>query len=299
MTTSRRGWPPAWPTPSRRSCPATPSSPPGLQGRPGRPRPQSSRACASCGSSWRQRRNARPGPGTQETGSRGPTPGRNLTDRTLQLARDRLEQAAALLGIDEHGVRSWRPAGPAGLDLDALRACTADLHAVLPAAASDTRLRHHLDQVLGICHAELYGHGAAEEADKCLSEAITHLNRALATADHERPTVEWADTLDVLAQCLREASQRGNDQAATVAERVVRAALRELADCVLIAEYHEQAVEVAAHANEIVARAIGWCLADGQYRAAVDIAETGRGLVLASVVLSGRVEEILRGAGHL
>ena len=46
-----------------------------------------------------------------------------------------------------------------------------------------------------------------------------------------------------------------------------------------------------------MARAIGWCLADGRYRTAVDLAETGRGLVLASVVLSGRGEEILRGAG--
>ena len=55
---------------------------------------------------------------------------------------------------------------------------------------------------------------------------------------------------------------------------------------------------MAAGANEIVARAIGWCLADGRPEAAVDIAEAGRGLVLASVVLSGRVEEVLRGAGQ-
>ena len=66
----------------------------------------------------------------------------------------------------------------------------------------------------------------------------------------------------------------------------------------MIAEGTDQALEVAAGANEIVARAIGWCLADNRHRAAVDIAEAGRGLVLASVVLSGRVEAILRGAGH-
>ena len=78
----------------------------------------------------------------------------------------------------------------------------------------------------------------------------------------------------------------------------MRAALRELAHCVMIAEDTGQALDVAAQANEIVARAIGWCLADGRHRAAVDIAETGRGLVLASVVLSGRVEEVLRGAGQ-
>jgi CHAT domain-containing protein len=216
----------------------------------------------------------------------------------LGLARGRLAQAAGLLGIDQHGVRSRRASSPAGPDLDALRACAADLHAALAAAAADTRLRHDLDRMLGICHAEFYGHGPAGEADQGLREAVIHLYRALATADHARPTVEWADTLDVLAQCLREASQREDDpQMAAAAERVARAALRELADCVLVADDTGQAVEVAAHASEIVARAIGWCLADGRYRTAVDLAETGRGLVLASGVLSGRGEEILRGAG--
>jgi hypothetical protein len=153
--------------------------------------------------------------------------------------------------------------------------------------------------MLCLCHAELYGHGPAGETDQCLREAVVHLNRALVTGDHELPTVEWADILDVLSQCLREASQRQDDpQMAAAAERVVRAALRELGDCVLVADDTSQAVDVAAMANEIVARAIGWCLADGRYRTAVDIAETGRGLVLASAVLSGRVEEILRGAGR-
>ena len=217
----------------------------------------------------------------------------------LRLARDRLEQVAGLLGIDKYGTRSRRPASPADLDLGALRECAADLHAALPAAAADTRLRHQLDRMLGICHAELCGHGPAVETDQSLREAVIHLNRALLTDDHELPKVEWADTLDVLAQCLREASQRHDDpQMATEAERVARAALREFADCVLVADDTSQAIDVAARANQIVARVIGWCLADGQYRTAVDIAETGRGLVLASVVLSGRVEEVLRGAGR-
>jgi len=231
-----------------------------------------------------------PGDGHQPEPAAGPTP---------RLARDRLERAAGLFGIDEHGVRSRRPSRPAGLDLDLLRACAADLHAALPAAAEDTRLRHQLDRMLGICHAELYGLGPAEETDEYLREAVVHLNRALMSAEHQLPTVEWADTLNVLSQCLREASQGHDDpQMAAAAERAARAALRELADCVLVADDTSRAVDVAARANEIVARAIGWCLADGRYRAAVDIAETGRGLVLASVVLSGRVEEVLRGAGR-
>lgn len=235
---------------------------------------------------------------------RGQQPGEGdqpgpAADQTPQLAGDRLAQAAGLLGIDRYGVRSRRPSSLAGPDLEALRACAADLHAALPPAMADTRLWHQLDRMLGICHAELYGHSPAEGTDQWVREAVVHLNRALATSAHEQPAVEWADTLDVLAQCLREASQRENDpQLAAAADRVVRAALRELADCVLVAQDTGAAVEIAAHANEIVARAIGWCLADSQYRNAVDIAETGRGLVLASVVLAGRAVEILEGAGQ-
>src|SRR5262249_3883109 len=55
---------------------------------------------------------------------------------------------------------------------------------------------------------------------------------------------------------------------------------------------------IAARANEIVARTVGWCLDDGRPRAAVEIVEAGRSLVLASVVLAGQVEEVLRGAGQ-
>jgi hypothetical protein len=113
------------------------------------------------------------------------------------------------------------------------------------------------------------------------------------------PSVEWADTLQYLGRCLREAP--GPWAAASgpaPAERTMRAALRELTRCVMTAETTEEALDVAAAANEIVARTIGWCLADERHRAAIDIAEAGRGLVLASVVLSGRVEEVLRGAGN-
>ncbi len=48
----------------------------------------------------------------------------------------------------------------------------------------------------------------------------------------------------------------------------------------------------------MVTRTIGWCLDDGRYEAAVKIAEAGRSLVLASVTLAGRVEELLRGSGQ-
>ena len=82
------------------------------------------------------------------------------------------------------------------------------------------------------------------------------------------------------------------------AERSVRASLRELARCVLVAGDLEEALHTAERANEIVTRAVGWCLEDDRPGAAVGIAEAGRSLVLASVVLSGQVEEVLRGAGE-
>ncbi len=81
------------------------------------------------------------------------------------------------------------------------------------------------------------------------------------------------------------------------AERATLAALRELARCVLITDTG-RAVAIAARANEVAARAVGWCLADGRERAAVGIAESGRALVLAAVTQAGRVEELLRGAGE-
>jgi hypothetical protein len=153
--------------------------------------------------------------------------------------------------------------------------------------------------MLGICHTELYWADPAEHTHGVLREAIAHLNTALMADEHATPTVEWAGLLDMLARCLREVPlQQGDADPPGTAERTVRAALRELARCVIIAEGTDQALEVAAGANEIVTRAIGWCLADGRAEAAVDIAEAGRGLVLASVVLSGRVEEVLRGAGQ-
>ena len=66
----------------------------------------------------------------------------------------------------------------------------------------------------------------------------------------------------------------------------------------LLAPDTESALTVAARANDIVARCIGWSLADGNQRAALELAEAGRGLVLASVVTAGQVEEVLRGAGE-
>jgi CHAT domain-containing protein len=214
-------------------------------------------------------------------------------------ARRGLDKAAAVLGASRPDV----PRPPLDADRrpepEQLRSVAAALHSALAGVAEDARLRRQVDLALGICHAELYWADPAARTQQTLREAVSHLNRALTADDHALPSAEWAGLLDVLARCLREVSLRYNDaQPPSTAERTVRAALRELARCVMIAEGTEQAQDVAAAANEIVARAVGWSLADNQPRAAVDIAEAGRGLVLASVVLSGRVEAVLRGAGN-
>jgi len=243
-----------------------------------------------------------PAPGSGPDGQLRPAPETELAtmQEAKRAAHRALDQAATGLGIGDSNTRPRRPLAATGRpDPGALRPMAADLHQALAGTADDTRLRQQVDRMLGICSAELYWAAPAEEDDQALREAVVHLNRALLAGEHALPTVEWADMLDVLARCLREAAQRYEDpQTPGTAERVARAALRELAYCVMVAEDADRAVSIAARANEIVARAVGWCLADSRPRAAVDIAETGRGLVLASVTLSGRVEEILRGGGQ-
>ena len=229
-------------------------------------------------------------------------PGEALTaGEACEIASRSVDRAVTALGLGGSGIPVRRPLAAAGQpDPGLLRSIAADLHQGLAGAVSDSRLRQQVNRLLGLCHAELYWADPAAGTDHTLREAIVHLNRALAGREHELPTVEWADTLDVLARCQREAAQRddGGAQPPVTAERTVRAALRELARFVMVAEDTGQALEVAARANEMVVQAIGWALADGRPRAAVDLAEAGRGLILASVTLSGRVEQFLRSAGR-
>ncbi|MCW2933755.1 MAG: hypothetical protein JWM19_4717 [Actinomycetia bacterium] len=138
----------------------------------------------------------------------------------------------------------------------------------------------------------------ARQGPDGLRSALARLNHALVTGDYTMPTTERAESLDILARCYREAGLRDGDAMLRhKAERAALAALRELARCVLITDTGP-AVAIAARANEVAARAVGWCLADGRERTAVAIAESGRALVLAAVTQAGRVEELLRGAGE-
>jgi hypothetical protein len=233
-----------------------------------------------------------------------------------RLAHRGLDRAGHALGTHRPAATARRPLARADRpDPEPLRAASADLRAALAGGLADNSLRLHVNATLGVCLAELYWLGVpgplgppaqdaqpSTEQDQALTStllgAIEHLDRSLAGSEHVVPTVERAELMDVLARCYRESAMRGlRDDARRDAERTARAALRELARCVLAADDTEQ-LAVAARANEIVARAVGWCLADVRPWAAVEVAEAGRSLVLASVVLAGRVEEVLRGAGE-
>ena len=230
-----------------------------------------------------------------------PAPSPAAAGEARLAAQREMERAAAALHPGGPAAASRRPFAPAApKDPQALRAIAASLHQALADVTDDTRLRQRIHRALGICHAELYWADPDERTEQTLQEAVSHLNLALNASVHATPGVEWAETLQYLARCEREVPGSRNDVGGPgTAERTMRAALRELARCVMTAETIDEALNVATAANEIVARTVSWCVADGRHRAAIDIAKAGRGLVLASVVLSGRVEEVLRSSGNL
>ena len=173
----------------------------------------------------------------------------------------------------------------------------ADLRRALARQLSDTRQRSRAHQALARSLAELYLTDPAT-GDEVLGDAIEHLIQTLATGDFALPTRERADLLDLLARCYQESGRRDNHAwARHRAERAARAALRELAGFVLVTQNQQDALAVTPQAGEIAIRATAWCLADGRHRAAADVAELGRSLLLAAAVTTGRTEELLRGAG--
>lgn len=210
---------------------------------------------------------------------------RGLTERGLGIARDAL--------------RSDPP------DSALLRTACTDLRAALAAGVDDDSLRHEANGILGTCLARLHELGEPDPSfgppglTTLLSGAIRHLELALAGSEHSLPTPERAALTDLLARCYRDSALRGERKdGKRQAELTAHAALRELARCVLVAASAADGLRLAAAANDIVARSADWCLADERPAEAVAMAEAGRGLVLASSVLSGRVAEILEGAGE-
>jgi hypothetical protein len=244
-----------------------------------------------------------------------------MDEEGRRLARRGLDHAADVLGTGQSRGRPVR-ADPPGAHQ--LRLACGELHAALAAGLADNDLRQRVNATLGTCLAELYwmrepadaprgtGPGAVPAAsesdapggreaalDRTLTDAITHLDTVLTGTEHSLPSLGRVELLGLLARCFRETAQRGlRDDGGPDAERTIRAALRELARCVLVAERTDEALAAAARADQIVPSGVEWGLADGRTDAAVEIAEAGRSLVLASVALSGQVEAVLRGAGN-
>jgi hypothetical protein len=186
-----------------------------------------------------------------------------------------------------------------------LRAACADLRAALSGGLDDDSLRHEVNAALGACLARLHWLGEPDPAvgppglATLLAGAIHYLELALADSEHSAPTPRRAGLLDLLARCYRESARTGQRRDGKhQAEQAVYAALRELARCVLTAPDTDKGIRIAARSSEIVARTVGWCLDDERPAAAIAIAEAGRGLVLASTVLAGRVTDVLRAAGE-
>lgn len=207
----------------------------------------------------------------------------------------------AVRGLDtaRHALRAERP------DAAVLRAAGNDLRAALIGGLDDDALRHEVDGVLGTCLARLHWLGEPDPAaappglTTLLADAIHHLERALSDSEHLVPDPERAEQTDLLSRCYRRSAELGERQdAAHQAELTAHAALREFARCVLISDGADDGLPLAERANEIVTRTAGWCLADNRPASAVAIAEAGRGLVLASSILTGRVAEMLDGAGE-
>jgi hypothetical protein len=213
-------------------------------------------------------------------------PADQLTGReAADLALQALQEADALTQLDS----------PAP---DLLLPAIAHLRRALSPAVDGMRVRHDIHMFLGLCLSRL-DWATLEAGPRLLDDAITHLTLGLATHESTLPTMGRAYALQCLALCYRGVSMRAGDAGMRhKAERAMRAALRELRACAMIASTIEDAQPIAAKASKVAAQAVEWCLADGQERAAISIAEAGRALVLASVLVAGRAAGILRDAGE-
>lgn len=176
---------------------------------------------------------------------------------------------------------------------------------VIAQGVAQSKHREQLHAALGRCHAAAAGvsdgvssvpggHDSAGTPAVAvhLAEAVRQLVRATTERADPLPTVEQVDLLDLLARCHHARGEAGP------ASDVARAALREVLGAVLLAETAEQALVCADRAHQISLRALWWCLQRDDLGQALAMAEAGRALVLASVVLAGRVQEQLMALGR-
>jgi hypothetical protein len=177
-------------------------------------------------------------------------------------------------------------------DLRALATSTNALTAALEAGVPDALLGGRIRRALGLCQAR--SAWWTEPFDpKALRSALTDLNGALAADRDELPSLERVRLLDIRARCQRRLT---GSEAASIfgsgAVASVRAALRELARCVIALDSLSERVSVAAMASPIVRRAAAWAIEDGDLDEVVAVVENGRTLSLAAVMLSRQMTEL-------
>lgn len=226
-----------------------------------------------------------------------------------------IERAGGVgVGLDADRAPLSAAGGP---DPDVLQSVAAALRAGLAGGIDDHDLVRRTTGTLGLVMAELHWAGrsdpaAAGDLDRewtaraagdaravTLLSAVRNLDSSLSSHGHQHPAPERATLLDVQARCFHElAGLELVAGAADEAERAARAALTELGRCVAVTDRNGDAMRVAARANAVLGRTVEWCLAAGRWKAAVTVAEEGRGLVLASVVLAGRVSSLLAATGR-
>jgi hypothetical protein len=234
---------------------------------------------------------------TTVLGGTVPPPAPTEPDVALR-ANAAIADAEALLGLDGSLLRRRHPLDPQERPpVGRLLRTVELLRAALTGGSVSARRRRRVHGLLGLCLAELAWQDTQDpalpgaEAGRTVVEAVEQLRRSIGSDEHREPAVERADLLDVLARC----QHRLGDAAA--AEDAARGALRELRRCVLVEIDFELGLTVAERATPVVARAVDWNLAAGRIRAALEIAELGRGLVLASVVVAGQVGQLLADIG--
>lgn len=189
---------------------------------------------------------------------------------------------------------------PSGLDVlsvtpgdrRALATSTNALKAALDAGVPDALLGGRIRRALALCRAR--SAWWTEPFDpNALRSALTDLNGALAADRDELPSLERVRLLDIRARCQRRLT--GSEAASIFGSGAVasaRAALRELARCVIALDSLSERVSVAAMASPIVRRAAAWAIEDGELDEVVAVVENGRTLSLAAVMLSRQMTEL-------
>jgi hypothetical protein len=123
-------------------------------------------------------------------------------------------------------------------------------------------------------------------------DPIADLQREVAAGGSYVPTRDTAARLVALADAHHQRGEAGR------AIEVGRRALAEFAQAVLVSDDPEVTMETARAGNQHVGRLAHWCLERGEPTAAVDVLESGRGLILHATTLSIGLPELLRRSGH-